>query len=355
MCTNQNPSRKGTSLNSWRSPPMEDDDEFGDLYTDVLRPFSSSSAPSEPHQSSSNPASFGHSIDLNAHSDVDDFLCAAPKSNSVQTINQPQVPEVHKPPLESGPARSRDSGRNFGGGDVLVDQGLGKGGYFVGDSKNWAASSLELGGSRVLESGDVKLPDAAPEEGESGGDAGKGGGGDKDAAFMEKDVNFDIEEVDGEAGDVGLDPIIPGISAAPSRTTLDASVQAQNRGNVVARDDASVQGDDWDSDSEDDLQIVLNDNNQGPMATERNEGIGSDDEDEDGDPLVIVADGDQTHPPPEEQEWGEDGAADGERKEGAADAAKVNGTIAGPAKIGYSSHGYHPFHSQFKVSYIYAV
>lgn len=236
---------------------------------------------------------------------------------------------------------------------MLVEQGLGKGGDFVGGSKNCAADSLELGGSRVLESGDVKLPDGASEDDKSGVDAGRG----RDVDFMEKDVNFDIEEVDGEAGDVGLDPIIPGLSAAPAIPSLDAPVEPQNREktNVVARDDASVQGDDWDSDSEDDLQIVLNDNNHGPMAAERNGVMGSDDEDEDGDPLVIVADGDQTHPPLEEQEWGEDTAVDGERKEGA-DAAKVNGAIAGPPKIGYSSHGhgYHPFHSQFKVSYIYA-
>ncbi|KAJ9688982.1 hypothetical protein PVL29_014572 [Vitis rotundifolia] len=330
---------------------MEDDDEFGDLYTDVLRPFSSSSAP-QPHQSSSNPASFNPSIDLNTHSDDEDFLYVAPKSNSTishKPINQTLVPEPQKPPPELGTAQSRDSGQNFGGGDVLAEQGLGKGGDFVGGSKNWAPDSLELGGSRVLESGDVKLPDGASEDDKSGVDAGRGGGGDKDVDFMEKDVNFDIEEVDGEAGDVGLDPIIPGLSATPAIPSLDAPVEPQNREkpNVVARDDASGQGDDWDSDSEDDLQIVLNDNNHGPMAAERNGVMGSDDEDEDGDPLVIVADGDQTHPPLEEQEWGEDTAVDGERKEGA-DAAKVNGAIAGPPKIGYSSHGYHPFHSQFK-------
>ena len=337
---------------------MEDDDEFGDLYTDVLRPFSSSSAAPPPHQSSSNPAPFTPSIDLNAQSDDEDFLYVAPKSNSAishQNVNQPRVPGPQKPLTELDAARSRDSGPNFGGGGgVLVEQGLGKGGDFAGGSKNWAAGSLELGGSRVLESGDVRLPDGASGDDKSGLDFVRGGGGDKDAAFMEKDVNFDIEEVDGEdGGDVGLDPIIPGLSAAPTIPSPDAPVESQEKPNVGTRDDASVQGDDWDSDSEDDLQIVLNDNNHGAMATERNGVMGSDDEDEDGDALVIVADGDQTHPPVEEPEWGEDTAADGDRKEGA-DAAKVNGAIAGPPKIGYSSHGYHPFPSHFKVSYIYA-
>lgn len=334
---------------------MEDDDEFGDLYGDVLRPFSSSSAVPQPHQLSSNPASFSPSIDLNAQSDDDDFLYVGPKSNSTishQIINQPRVSEPQKPPPEVGAGPSRDSGPNLGGGGgVLVEQGLGKGDDSVGGSKNWAADSLQLGGSRVLESGDVKLPDGASGNDKSGLDFGRGDEGDKDAAFMEKDVKFDIEEVD---GNVGLDPIIPGLSAAPAIPSLDAPIESQIREkpNVVTRDDASVQGDDWDSDSEDDLQIVLNDNNHGSMATERNGVMGSDDEDEEGD-LVIVADGDQTHPPLEEPEWGEDTAADGERKEGA-DAAKVNGAISGPPKIGYSSHGYHPFHSHFKVSYIYA-
>lgn len=62
-------------------------------------------------------------------------------------------------------------------------------------------------------------------------------------------------------------------------------------------------GDDWDSDSEDDLQIVLNDNSHGvPMG-------GDDDEDGEED-LVIIADDDQQHhhhhQAMEEQNWGEE-------------------------------------------------
>ena len=104
--------------------------------------------------------------------------------------------------------------------------------------------------------------------------------------------------------------------------------------------------DDWDSDSEDDLQIVLNDNNHMHMVMDRTGVMGSDDED--GDPLVIVADSEPAHQPIEEQEWGEDAAQDmdGERKE-SGDAAKMNGGVAVAPKIGYN---YHPYHSQFKVS-----
>ncbi|PPR87247.1 hypothetical protein GOBAR_AA33449 [Gossypium barbadense] len=65
-------------------------------------------------------------------------------------------------------------------------------------------------------------------------------------------------------------------------------------------------------------------------------------------------DSDNANQGTEEHEWGEEGcqAADGEKKEGG-EAAKVGtacgggGSVVAP-KIGYSDHGYHPFHSQFK-------
>ena len=66
--------------------------------------------------------------------------------------------------------------------------------------------------------------------------------------------------------------------------------------------DNGDEGDDWDSDSEDDLQIVLNDNNHGHMVMDKTGAMGIDDEDEDGDPLVIVADSESAHQPMEEQE-----------------------------------------------------
>ncbi|KAE8733359.1 hypothetical protein F3Y22_tig00001340pilonHSYRG00061 [Hibiscus syriacus] len=87
------------------------------------------------------------------------------------------------------------------------------------------------------------------------------------------------------------------------------------------------------------------------MAMERGGMTGEDDED--GDPLVIVADGDANQGM-EEQDWGEEGGqvADGEGKEGG-EVGKLGSAGSGGGsvvvrKIGYSSHGFHSLHSQFK-------
>ncbi|KAL2481171.1 FIP1[V]-like protein [Abeliophyllum distichum] len=97
--------------------------------------------------------------------------------------------------------------------------------------------------------------------------------------------------------------------------------------------------------SEDDLQIVLNDNGHGPVLTEDEDG-------EDGKQLVIFAD----HPQPmmEEQKLDSDEpGAEGERKElGDTTKASEGGSAATTSlqlKIGYNNHAYHHhFHSQFK-------
>ena len=76
---------------------MEDEDEFEDLYTDVLRPFASSSSlsfSSQPHQSLPVPPSLHRSIDLNLKSSNDDdgIVFEAPHSNST-TPNQTLAPQ----------------------------------------------------------------------------------------------------------------------------------------------------------------------------------------------------------------------------------------------------------------------
>ncbi|KAA8522889.1 hypothetical protein F0562_009312 [Nyssa sinensis] len=115
---------------------------------------------------------------------------------------------------------------------------------------------------------------------------------------------FDTEEVDTGIRDLDSQPIIPGLSIPG----VSDAVNYQGGGNFGTCNEASAEGDDWDSDSEDDLQIVLNDNNHGPMTMDRAGLVGSDDddEDEDGDTLIIVADTDPNHQPMEEQEWSND-------------------------------------------------
>lgn len=188
------------------------------------------------------------------------------------------------------------------------------------NSQTLAPDSAPNADSRVLEARDVKLES-------------------KDSDLNEKEVNFDIEEEStNEIPGMGLDAVIPGLSgAAPVRNTENNNPEGSRRDG----------GDDWDSDdSEDDLQIVLNDNN--PMGMERGNG-----EEDDDDGLVIMAESELNHAG-EEPEWGEEGqqAAEGERKE-TGEAGRGGGGGGGPMvapKIGYSNHGYHPFHSQFKVS-----
>lgn len=119
------------------------------------------------------------------------------------------------------------------------------------------------------------------------------------------------------------------------------------------------ESEDWDSGSEDDLQIVLNDTGDDLLGLERRGAGGSDEDDED---LVIVTDDDQRHhlQGMEEQDWGEDAtqaAADGEKKE-MVDVAKGSGAApaAAGAGLGYSNHGlYQQHHSMFKVSFWLAV
>ncbi|KAG6673474.1 hypothetical protein I3842_16G114100 [Carya illinoinensis] len=301
---------------------MEDDDEFGDLYTDVLLPFastqpSSSSAAPQPRQASHSPPPLHHPIHLNLRSDGNEILYGASRSNSAAPnlpSDQTLAPRPADPTPILEPPAGTDSAQNLKAGDVREDD--------------------LATGSRVLDKGDAGLPKRDPPEdlnyaGDTAGD------------LMEKDINFDIEEGNTGIYDAGSEPIIPGLSGSPA-----ANLEASRGDDVVADND-------WDSDSEDDLQIVLNDNNHGPMAMERGGVVGDDDDDdEDGDPLVIVADG-ELNRDMEAQEWGDDSvqtaAADGERKE-TGEVGKVSGgggAVIAP-KIGYSNHGYHPFHSQFK-------
>ncbi|CAL5402116.1 unnamed protein product [Camellia sinensis] len=329
----------------------DDDDEFGDLYTDVLRPFQSSAL------------SQNRPIDLNIQSDDEDILFGAPNSNPNFNLtsshqNQTLVFKSDKAAPELGLASSSDSHRNLNlnldldgkqqSQEAEKEDGLSEGVSNVGS--DLPKPSVP----RVLESGgDVKFPNLMDESGIDVVVVEERDDKDdllvaKDEGSMDKNDNFekfDVQQVNTGIGDLGSEPVIPGLSIPGVSDAVD------NRGssNFVMRDEASGDGDDWDSDSEDDLQIVLNDNNHGPMAMGKAGLIGSDDEDEDGEPLVIVADSEPGHQPMEEQEWGEDAAqaADGERKE-LGDAAKVNGGMVVPPKIGYSNHPYQPYHSQFK-------
>ncbi|CAA3019862.1 Hypothetical predicted protein [Olea europaea subsp. europaea] len=335
---------------------MEDDD-FGDLYTDVLTTaFQASQPQNDAPAAGSKSTSFqGRSIHLNVNSDDEEIPFEAQDSKNFNS--QSAVGLNLKVAIEG---KALPETREF---DLNLDSNQeGKGIPGLSGNEDGEVKFR----ARVLEkSQGVKLPEwtsagsnfTAEEENDINIVVEEGDK--KDYDLVEKDENMkSINEntnnlgdqkkesvnlaSESGAGEFGSEPMIPGLSG-----------ERENRGGADFEDE-------WDSEeSEDDLQIVLNDNNHVPMGMERMAGM-DDNDDDDGEPLVIVADnGDTGHhhlQMTEEQVWdGEDvgPAAEGERKE-LGEAAKASGGGAAAAtvvqpKIGFSNHAYHhPFHSQFK-------
>ncbi|CAN6286993.1 unnamed protein product [Urochloa humidicola] len=240
---------------------MEDDDEFGDLYTDILIPTPASASTSAP----SNPA-------------------------PVETLPRPP-PNPNPTPAAAAPASAEDDDDwLLGGSDPIPG---------VDPTGGWADEDDDGGAPAPP----AKREAAAPAKPPPAAD--------------------DLDPLmGGVAGDSG--PAIPGLSSSAAG--------------------GAAGSDDWDSDSEDDIQIVLNE-------TDGRRGLGEDEgDDEDGEDLVIVADGPHI-PGMEEQDWGEDPAsagAEGERKDG----GEPGKAAAAPGgRIGYSGGGpgFHPqHHSMFK-------
>ncbi|XP_021731360.1 FIP1[V]-like protein [Chenopodium quinoa] len=267
---------------------MEDDDEFGDLYTDVLSSFPSSSSSLPPPAPTPIPTPTpalqppppSRPIDLNLESeDADDI----PNSNYSHMKQQLDVHDNDNEDSQRVDKSEENTGQE--------------------DSNSSAAAAAAADGARVLLTADVndqQLVDDVEVE-------------DVDAFQnqLDKHHNFGIEDFGCGAGG----------------------------------------GDEWDSDSdsEDDLQIVLNDARHAPPAPMI---VGSDDEDEDGDPLVILADDDDAAgvvQAVEDQDWGDEAGQSSQGKE-TSDASKLNANagLSTAPKVGYSNYGYHPFHSQFK-------
>ncbi|GFQ05458.1 fip1[v]-like protein [Phtheirospermum japonicum] len=335
---------------------MEDDDEFGDLYTDVLRPLETS-VQSRAGETDAPTSLRSRPIDSDVNSDDEEILYGASdlKNSISNSSSAPRIrlnPSIQEKALPEPRARSE-----LGGFDLNLD-----------------SNSIPKV-SRIVDCDDGLKSDATVSE------KGKGvklqekrssGGLD----FMEEDDDLDIVVEERESKDADL--IEEDDNCIDKRENMYSSAeQNENTDNYAGQGEVvgemgseqmipglsgkfenhggSNHEDEWDSDeSEDDLQIVLNDNNHGPMGMEMMAGVDDDDDDEDGDQLVIVADnGDVGHhhqqPMLEEQEWkGEElgPGADGERKE-LGDAAKASGVLP---KVGYSNHLYnhHSFHSQFK-------
>ncbi|KAF2310475.1 hypothetical protein GH714_012687 [Hevea brasiliensis] len=218
---------------------MEEDDEFGDLYTDVLRPFSSSapSAP-QPHNSSPAPSLIQRPIDL--------------------------VLQNHRKDIDGDEILHGVSGRNP---PVPFDQTP------LNSVENSIPTDINSATRpRVLGSSEAKLPNNASNS------------TDFQSNKQDEEITFDIEEINtGIIEDSG--PMIPGL-------TVDTEDSRKSDADVAGGRVSGEGDEDWeeDSDSEDDLQIVLNDTNHGPMGMERGmmgDGGDDDDDDEDGDPLYV--------------------------------------------------------------------
>ncbi|MQM06984.1 hypothetical protein Taro_039817 [Colocasia esculenta] len=338
---------------------MEEDDEFGDLYADVLLSAAVTPGPSEHPARSENNDGDGGPPDPDPGRVFPGVPSGSASSKLPYRLQvQPVVPGVQ----EGG-----DEDRVLGQATVTEEQtpdwrGEEDGCSFPGDSGCGAAGGLPaqqkggvFGGLKEEEvaGGSVEVP--PPEEvrdDEEGVGVAEGGG----ASLQGRGVMV-TSDIDEGAADSDQEPAIPGlsVSVAPVRSgVLDGTARGEEK---VSRSD------DWDSDSEDDLQIVLNDDKLGLAYGNRNVAAGvedDDDDDEDGeDDLVIVADHDQQHPHPQhlqvakEQEWDEESAhqpLDGEGKE-KSEVTRENGEMgASPlAKTGFGSHGCHDqHHSQFK-------
>ncbi|XP_008785688.2 FIP1[V]-like protein [Phoenix dactylifera] len=318
----------------------DDDDEFGDLYTDVLRFPTSSSAP-VPAALPPPPRSFPSAA---ASKPLPDPLLSSDDDDDDRISLGASRPNPPAPP-RSVPSQTLIRASDEDGDDDWL---LGQAPPAVEPPANWddeappevaALSVPEPGERRVLEEdyrGEARVSEVPKKGAEIAEEAGDGdpllGGGARESMGV---------------GDLDQAPVIPGLSAgpAPPGPFLD----------MTGGDVKPSRSEDWDTDSEDDLQIVLNDNHV-PLGGERNDRVGAEeDDDEDGEEdLVIVTDEDQHHhiPAMEEQDWGEEAiqpAGDGERKE-MADVAKGNGPAGTSAtRIGYSSHGFHmQHHSTYK-------
>ncbi|KAG6473341.1 hypothetical protein ZIOFF_067256 [Zingiber officinale] len=326
---------------------MDDDDEFGELYTDVLQ-SAAVSVPSSPISASSpsgrpDPRLHAEETDSDG-GDGDEALFGASRADpSVES------PSSSKHAIAPVLAAAEDEEEDWMPVRATPAVDPRENWDYEDDDRTPPSRSAEVGAPSAPMEGEPRVLEEDEEEarvsGIQEGNDGIGGGGKLNAA-EEDGFSLFGGGIGQNSGNLDQAPHIPGLSAGPASSGVFVGSNSEER--------KPSQSDDWDSDSEDDLQIVLNDSNHGPLGAERHNMVGIDDDDGEED-LVIVTDEDQQHHLPimEEQDWSEEAmqpAGDGERKE-MSDVAKVTGTAAAApgARIGYSNHGFHSqHHSMFK-------
>ncbi|URD99711.1 fip1 motif family protein [Musa troglodytarum] len=321
---------------------MEDDDEFGELYTDVFRPIAASS-PAPPRAS---PDRLVPAADDDIEGgDEDEILFGASRSSPAAELSS--VPHQALAPPAAATAAAATAAEDYGERDWM----LGRAPPVVEAPENWhdkddsaVSRPTEVGAPYVPDKGEPRVLEDDEEEARvSEIPNGDGKIGDRERLRAPNGHGYPLfgGGVVENLGDLDEAQVIPGLSAEPAPSGPLVGMNIEER--------KPSQSEDWDSDSEDDLR-----SDHGPLGVERNGRIGIDDDDGEED-LVIVTDEDQHHhlPTTEEENWGEEAmqsTGDGERKE-MVDVAKISSATgsASEARIGYNTHGSHPqHHSMYK-------
>ncbi|WOL17692.1 FIP1[V]-like protein [Canna indica] len=322
---------------------MDDDDEFGELYADVLQPIAAPPSPALLAGPNLPADDFGGG-------DEDEILSGG--SGSAPAVG---LPSTHHESVDPSSVCSTDDNHED-------DWMLGRAPPHVEPPENWVdeedvASSLqkEVGAPDAPQEIEPAVLEGDDEETRVSGIPDEDGEiGEVDTLGASKESGYPVFGGGIVENSVDMDeaPVIPGLSAGPVPSGAFLSVNSEEK--------KPSQSEDWDSDSEDDIQIVLNDSNHPPLGAEKNDRIeirddDDDDDDEEEEDLVIVADQNRHHllPAMEGQDWGEETmqpTGDGERNE-MVDAAKVTGSVgtAPGARIAYNSHGFQAqHHSMYK-------
>ncbi|XP_057827288.2 FIP1[V]-like protein isoform X1 [Cryptomeria japonica] len=368
---------------------MEEEDEFGDLYADVLVENSTVNA--------NNPSATLTSKPIYEQFDDDDdevvlYGKSSPStSHQQQVLRESQPAEIEDDDFDLNGTRSEAPGVS-GHADVdASDQDA-----IAGKSEmEWNYSEAdEFGAAGTQASGQdnlLKNPETKEDEFDDGNGEIAVLEPPNETVAQDTSVHASVETAENnmqefgeENGSPQVNNSIPGIGVVsggamsiPGISSYHEDGGEGNGDNFVAEGSerqelmptaemAGIQNqdaqmrDEWDSDSEDDLQIVLNDDRVMYQTLERGDrDFEEGSEDEDGDDLVIVAGDDH---PIEEQEWGVetqlplDGLAstsgdktspaekvgDDKGQNGKGNVGIGNGGIA---RVGYGNQHYHPHYS----------
>ncbi|KAH9313977.1 hypothetical protein KI387_022604 [Taxus chinensis] len=367
---------------------MEEEDEFGDLYADVFVENSIAYA--------NNPPAFLTSKLIYGQFDDDDdeeavlYGKPSPSSSQGQQVSresQPVAREDDDFDLNGSGSEAPGVAGHVDASEQDAEAGKSEMEWNYSEADEFDAAATQASAQDIfVENPEIKEDEFFDENGETSVQEApieRGGREDSVHASAESGEN-NMPQYGKENGSPEVNNSIPGIGMVSAGTTSIPGISGYhedggegNGDNFVAEGSerqelmptpemAGIQNqdvqmrDEWDSDSEDDLQIVLNDDRAMYQNLERGDrDFEEGSEDEDGDDLVIVAD--DNHPI-EEQDWVTetqlplDGIAStsGDKTsptEKIGDDKGQNGKVTvgigngGIPRVGYGNQHYHPHYS----------